>query len=64
MSNSIDNFRKSEYKQRLEDQFHLDWNSIINNSIRTLFYKGVKSEFGYNESLDDDDISLTDILVF
>ena len=59
MSNSIDNFRKTEYIQRLEDQFYQDWNSLINNSSRTLFYKGVKSEFGYNESLDDVDISLT-----
>ena len=59
VSNSFITFRKTEYKQRLEDQFYQNWNSLIDNSNRTIFYRGVKREFGYNESLDDIDLNLS-----
>ena len=59
VSNSFKTFRKAEYKQRLEDQYLQNWNSLVNDSNRNLFYRGVKREFVYNESLDDIDQNLT-----
>ena len=59
VSNSLKTFRKTEYKQRLEDQFYQNWNSLVDNSNRSIFYRRVKREFGYNELLDDIDLNLT-----
>ena len=44
-------YLKCVIKQRLEDQFLQNWNSLVQNSPKAINYKTIKTEFKYEEYL-------------
>ena len=44
-------YLKCVIKQRLENQFLQNWNSLIQNSPKAINYKTIKTEFKYEEYL-------------
>lgn len=46
------------FKQRLEDQYYQTYNQEIQNTNRALFYKSIKTRYGYDEIQDEIDTQL------
>ena len=46
------------FKQRLEDQYYQTHNQEIQNTNRALFYKSIKTRYGYDEIQDEIDTQL------
>jgi hypothetical protein len=55
-------YLKCVIKQRLEDQFLQNWNSLVQNSPKAINYKTFKTEFKYEEYFNIYNIQLNCIL--